>query len=210
MALCKILCKMTLCKIHYLLHYLFKIPLCNYDTVWHRGLACKLLRMLPDRHIVSFIMELVRNRSFTLITGNGAHSRLRRLKNGVPQGSVLALLLFNIYTYDLPFTVARKFVYAHDLAIMHSAEDWQSVEGTLTQDMATVSPYLQKWKLKLSATKTVTSVFHLYNKETIRELKVAAEGRILPFSAEPTYLGVKLDRSLPYIWSHWAKINITR
>ena len=21
-----------------------------YDTVWHRGLACKLLRLLPDRH----------------------------------------------------------------------------------------------------------------------------------------------------------------
>ena len=42
-----------------------------YDTVWHRSLTCKLLRLLPDRHIVSFIMELVRNRSFTLTTGNG-------------------------------------------------------------------------------------------------------------------------------------------
>jgi len=42
-----------------------------YDTVWHRGLTCKLLRLLPDRHMVSFIMELVRNRSFTLTTGDG-------------------------------------------------------------------------------------------------------------------------------------------
>ena len=39
-----------------------------YDTVWHRGLTCKLLRLLPDRHMVSMIMELVRNRSFTLTT----------------------------------------------------------------------------------------------------------------------------------------------
>ena len=124
-----------------------------YDTVGHRGLTCKLLRTLPDRHIVSFIMELLRNRSFTLTIGNGAPSRLRRLKNGVPQGSVLAPLLFNIYTHDLPVTVARKFVYADDLAIMHSAEDWQSLEGTLTQDMANLSSYLQKWKLKLSTTK---------------------------------------------------------
>jgi len=30
-----------------------------YDTVWHRGLTCKLIRLLPDRHMVSFIMELV-------------------------------------------------------------------------------------------------------------------------------------------------------
>ena len=69
------------------------------------------------------MMELVRNRSFTLNTGNGAQSRLRRLKNGVPQESVLAPFLFNIYTYDLPVTVARKLVYADDLAIMHSAKD---------------------------------------------------------------------------------------
>ena len=44
----------------------------------------------------------------------------------------------------------------------------------------------------------VTATFHLYNQEASRELKMAAEGRILLFSAEPTYLGVKLDRSLTY------------
>ena len=114
-----------------------------HDTVWHRGLTCKLSRTLPDRHVVSFIMELVRNRSFTLTAGNDAQSRLRRLKNGVRQGSVLAPLLFNIYTHDLPVTVARKFVYAEDLAIMHSAEDCRTLEGTLTQDMAALSSHLQ-------------------------------------------------------------------
>jgi len=61
-----------------------------YDTVRHRSLTCKLLRLLPDRHMVCMIMEMVGNRSFTLTTGNGQRSRLRRLKNVVPQGSVLA------------------------------------------------------------------------------------------------------------------------
>ena len=169
-----------------------------YDTVWHRGLTCKLLRLLPDRHMVSLIMELVRNRSFTLTTGNGPQSRLRRLRNGVPQGSVLAPLLFNIYTHDLPATIAKKFAYADDLAILHSARDWQTLERILTQDTATLSSYLQKWKLKLSITKTVTAAFHLYNREARRELKITVEGRTLPFSAEPTYLGVKLDRALTF------------
>ena len=72
------------------------------------------------------------------------------------------------------------------------------MEGTFTQGMATLSLYLQKWKLKLSATKTVTAALHLYSKEATRKLKVAAEGSILLFSAEPTYLGVTLDRSLMY------------
>ena len=64
--------------------------------------------------------------------------------------------------------------------------------------MATLSSYLQKWKLKLSTTKTVTAAFHLPNKEATRELKVAAEGCILPLFTEPTYIGIKLDRSLTY------------
>ena len=49
-----------------------------YDTVWNRGLICKLLRLLPDKHMVRMIMELVRNRSFTITTGDSKQSRLRR------------------------------------------------------------------------------------------------------------------------------------
>ena len=82
-------------------------------------LTCKLLQLLPDRHMVHMIMEMVGNCSFTLTIGNGKRSRLRRLKNGVPQGSVLAPLL-NIYLSDLPTTVSKKYAYADDLAIMHA------------------------------------------------------------------------------------------
>ena len=41
-----------------------------YDTVWHRVLTCKLLRILPDKHMVQMISELVQNRSFTFTTGD--------------------------------------------------------------------------------------------------------------------------------------------
>ena len=34
-----------------------------YDTVWHHGLTCKLLRLLPDKHMVRMIMDFVRNRT---------------------------------------------------------------------------------------------------------------------------------------------------
>ena len=47
-----------------------------YDTVWHHGLTCKLLRHLSDEYMVRMIMELVRNRSFTLITGDNKPSSL--------------------------------------------------------------------------------------------------------------------------------------
>ena len=148
--------------------------------------------------MVRMIMELIRNRSFTLTTGDSKPSRLRRLRNGVPQGSVLAPLLFNIYTYDIPSITSKKFAYADDLAILHTSGEWKELERTLSQDMTTLSEYLQTWRLKLSHTKTVTAAFHLHNREAKRELKVCNIGKTLPFCPVPTYLGVKLDRSLTY------------
>ena len=140
--------------------------------------------------MVHMIMEMVSNRSFTLTTGNGQRSRLRHLKNSIPEGSVLEPLLFNIYTSDLPATVSRKYAFADDLSIMHADGDWLAVEGALSKDMATLSEYLQTWKLKLSTTRTVSAVFHLKSKEAKRELKVNLNNETLPFCSEPKYLAV--------------------
>ena len=65
---------------------------------------------------------------------------------------------------------------------MHADGDWQAVEGALSKDMATLSEYLQTWKLKLSTTETVSAVFHLNNKEAKRELKVNFINETLLFS----------------------------
>ena len=148
--------------------------------------------------MVRMIMELVRNRSFTLTNGDSKQSRLCCLKNGVPQGSVLAPLLFNIYMYDLPSVISRKFAYADDLSLLHSSGNWEDLEGTLSHDKSTISAYLQTWRLKLSHTKTVTAAFHLNNREAKRELKVYNNDRLLPFCPTPTYLKVKLNRSLTF------------
>uniref|UniRef100_A0A3B1IGG1 Reverse transcriptase domain-containing protein n=1 Tax=Astyanax mexicanus TaxID=7994 RepID=A0A3B1IGG1_ASTMX len=115
-----------------------------YDTVWLRGLHMKLLDTIPDKHMVSFIMEMLSNRSFRLHTSNGQSSRMRRLRNGVPQGSVLAPMLFNIYIHDLPLTTSRKYSYADDLG--------------LSKDMEILCSYLKNWHLKLSVDKTVTTI----------------------------------------------------
>ena len=146
--------------------------------------------------MVQMIMELIRNRSFTLSIGDSKRSRLRRLQNGLPQRSVLAPFLFNIYTYDLPSTISQK--YAQGQMEMHISKDWKTLEGTLSLDMTKFSAYLQTWRLKLSHTKTVTTAFHLNNREAKCELKIFNNGKLLPCCSTPTYLVVKLDRSFTF------------
>ena len=120
------------------------------------------------------------------------------MRNRLLQGSVLAPLLFNIYTYDLPSMTSQKYAYADDLALLYASEDWKALEDTLSQDMTTLSAYLQTWRLKLSNTKTVTVAFHLNNRDAKRELNVYNNGNLLPPCPVPMYLGVKLDRSLTF------------
>ena len=94
--------------------------------------------------------------------------------------------------------ISKEFAYADDLALLHSSGNWKDLEETLSQDMSTLSLYLQTCRLKLSHTKTVTAAFHLNNREAKRELKVYNNGRLLPFCPTPIYLGVKLDRSITF------------
>ena len=126
-----------------------------YDTIWHRGLTVKLLNM------VKFIMQLVMNHRFDLHIGPTKSKRCL-FKNGVPQGSVLALLLFNIYTSNLPPTTSKKYVYTDDVALATASRNFDVLEIMPSKDRE-LSHYFHNWQLKLNTSKTVTSVFHLDN-----------------------------------------------
>ena len=93
---------------------------------------------------------------------------------------------------------SQKYAYADDLASLYASRDWKAVEVTLSQDMTTLSAYLQTWMLKLSNTKTVTAAFHLINREAKRELNIYNNANLLQPYPVPTYLGVELDRSLTF------------
>jgi len=85
---------------------------------------------------------------------------------------------------------------SYHLIVMYADGDWQVVEWVLRKDMATVSEYLQTWKLELSTTKTVSAIFHL-NREANCELKDNFNNETLPFCSEP-HLGVTFNRTLTH------------
>ena len=105
-------------------------------------------------------------------------------------------ILFNIYTYDLPDTDSKKIVYADDICLGIRGKQAEEISSTLSKDMDTLFSYFKKWRLILSEKKRFC-LFHLSNKLATM-LDVYVEERPLPFASVPTYLGVKMERSLTY------------
>ena len=136
-----------------------------YNTVWHQGLALKLLRTILDRHLVCFIMNILSNHSFKLKTSTGQISRLCILKNGLLQDSTLSPISFNIYISDIPTTISHQYGYADDMVLLYSHKCRPKVEETLSRDMEDLVDFQQTWRLKLNSSKTISTPFHLNNHE---------------------------------------------
>ena len=133
-------------------------------------------------------------------------SKQRFLKNGVPQGSVLAPLLFNLYTSDLPETQSKKYIYADDIALMISGKTFGPIEQPISEDLDNMSRYFNNWRLKINTGKTVCTSFHLAHRLAKYQLQVTCEGQNIPHEDNPKYFRVTLDRTLTFK-THISKLS---
>lgn len=62
-------------------------------------------------------------------------SKLRRLNNDLPQGSILAPTLFNLYKCDFSTTIYYKFLYADDITLTNQYNKFEVTEEILSKDL---------------------------------------------------------------------------
>ena len=166
----------------------------------------KLSKAMKCRTTIRIIASLISQRNFRVFLGNQV-SRKRMLKNGLPQGSVLAPSFFNVYISDLPPTELLKFGYADDWTLATQSKTFSHLESTLSLDIEHLNEYFDYWKLRLNAKKTVATCFHLGNKQAARKLKVTLAADVLVHDFAPKYLGMTLDRSLTYKKKHTENVR---
>lgn len=166
-----------------------------FDRVWHGALVEKLRTI----GVAGELLELLRNyleKRYLRVVLNGHQSSLQCIGAGVPQGSVLGPLLWNIYINDLINLVPTAMAFADDITI---SESFGPVEETLTVSrmnatLRSVITWGHKWQVKFAPQKTKVLVVS----RSQLNIRLSFDEKELTPQEEVEVLGVTYDSKLTF------------
>lgn len=173
-----------------------------FDSVWHDGLIYKLHFLNFPLYIVKTISSYLQDRKFQVFIF-GTFSNPQNIPAGVPQGSVLGPVLYNIYTSDLPSPPPHcsRAVYADDTALMvQIVRGTKNNTGKLQTFIDQCTKYYEKWKIKPNSAKTEIIRFNgsKTNRKDSYYRKLKVNGLEIDWSPEVKYLGLTIDKKLTF------------
>ena len=178
-----------------------------FDTVDHDKLLTILKNDIGlDGTVYNWFSSFLSNRTQSTNI-SGSDSECRDMAYGVPQGSVLGPVLFNIYVRDFirvleaaGFTVHG---YADDHQVVYRFRiefQFQAVCYLLPKGLHLISQWMSSHFLKLNAGKSQLLIFTPKNirKELCMDKVYIGNNMFIPVSLEAVNLGVKLDFQLSF------------
>lgn len=127
---------------------------CAFDSIWHDGLIHKMKNFGYNVILIKLIMQFLNKRSFAVGFGENRSDGFI-IPCGVPQGSVLAPKLFNIYLADLPKNkLIKNLQFADDIIfyMRHRAPLAASIRfNTFLNEIVC---FYDNWKLAINEDKT--------------------------------------------------------
>ena len=124
-----------------------------------------------------------------------------RFTQGLPQGSVLAPLLFLLYINNLASSLNDDAVialFADDVSILTTARKKEDAEVAAQSVVNSVLIWSQVWKLNLNADKSEVCPFSTWSNDSIWKPTVFIGTQKIRVNVTPRLLGVTLDRSLTF------------
>lgn len=168
-----------------------------YDNVDLLKLNEKMKKLGVPLKYVDFIFNLYSGRTVSVYIP-GFENEKRIIWKGVPQGSVLSPLLYNIYTYDLHLSIDLSsccvLQYADDVLVYSSDSDIQKAAENLNNTLHNLSIWLSEHNLSLSKSKSTVVVFT--RKRTIPSVNVSVEDEMIPVSNTAKFLGRIFDTGM--------------
>ena len=169
-----------------------------YDSVWRKGLLYKLFKMGIAGRTWQWIFAFLQDRKASC-TLQEFKSPVFETDVGLPQGSVIAPLLFNLFVADIYKEIGSERVkYADDGTIWRTGKDITEA-GKLLEDIEKIFMWAKKWRMKVSVEKTEVCVFSK-EKELLAnpQIDIKINGNKIPYNPTPRLLGVQLDESLSF------------
>ena len=174
-----------------------------FDTVDHETLLARLQTSYGIcGPALSWVASFLTTRS-QVVAFNGQTSSVRRLRHGVPQGSVLGPLLFLLYTADVADIAAnlgvRVHSYADDTQLYFdcAASSEQAAIDRLVECINSIEAWMRSNRLKLNADKT--QFMWLGSRQQIQKLRtrsITLDGVDIDIAPIAKNLGVTLDSEL--------------
>ena len=167
-----------------------------FDCIRHDLLIAKLHAYGFSREALLLVYSYLENRQ-QRVKINGSFSNYKHLQLGVPQGSVLGPLFFNIYINDLLLSIQETELcnYADDTTIYTCDMHLENVISRLENDSQIIIEWFANNYMKLNEDKCHFMVFGVKTDEDIR---INIGNCTVKNSHEEKLLGVLIDANLSF------------